>query len=45
VFLRAAQLLGVPPSACLVYEDADLGIEAARAAGMRFVDVRPMLVR
>jgi HAD superfamily hydrolase (TIGR01509 family) len=40
VFLEAARRLGVPPSACQVYEDSDLGIEAARRAGMRWVDVR-----
>ncbi|WP_433533559.1 HAD family hydrolase [Micromonospora sp. CA-263727] len=38
-FLRAAELLGVPPGACLVFEDADLGIEAATAAGMAAVRV------
>lgn len=38
-FLRAAELLGVPPQACLVFEDADLGIEAAVAAGMATVRV------
>ncbi|MFO0681724.1 MAG: HAD-IA family hydrolase [Sandaracinus sp.] len=43
VFLRAAERIGVPPPACLVYEDGDLGIEAARAAGMRWVDVRPLI--
>lgn len=43
VFLLAAEQLGVPPSECVVYEDADLGIEAARRAGMRWVDVRPFL--
>lgn len=32
VFLEAARRLGVPPSVCMVYEDADLGIEAARRA-------------
>lgn len=40
VFLEAARRLGVVPGRCVVYEDADLGIEAARRAGMRFVDVR-----
>jgi HAD superfamily hydrolase (TIGR01509 family) len=43
VFLEAARRLGVPPAACCVYEDADLGIEAARRAGMSWVDVREML--
>ena len=38
-FLRAAELLGVPPRSCLVFEDADLGIEAAEAAGMAAVRV------
>lgn|SRR5690606_13120406 len=40
VFLEAARRLGVAPQHCLVYEDADLGIEAARRAGMRCIDVR-----
>ena len=40
VFLEAARRLGVAPEACTVYEDTDLGIEAARRAGMRWVDVR-----
>lgn len=40
VFLEAARRLGVAPEHCLVYEDADLGIEAARRAGMQWVDVR-----
>lgn len=38
-FLLAAQLLGVPPRDCLVFEDTDLGIEAATAAGMASVRV------
>lgn len=33
-FLRCAELMNVEPSACHVFEDAELGIEAARAAGM-----------
>jgi HAD superfamily hydrolase (TIGR01509 family) len=40
VFLEAARRLGVEPAACTVYEDTDLGLEAARRAGMRSVDVR-----
>jgi HAD superfamily hydrolase (TIGR01509 family) len=38
-FLLAATRLGVPPSACLVFEDTDLGIEAATVAGMASVRV------
>lgn len=34
VYLTAAADLGVPPSECLVVEDAPAGIQAARAAGM-----------
>ena len=40
VFLEAARRLDVPPAECCVYEDSDLGIEAARRAGMTWVDVR-----
>jgi mannitol-1-/sugar-/sorbitol-6-phosphatase len=32
-YRRAAELLGVPASRCLVVEDADVGIMAGRAAG------------
>ena len=42
VFLEAARRLGVAPAECTVYEDTDLGIEAARRAGMHSVDVRTM---
>jgi HAD superfamily hydrolase (TIGR01509 family) len=45
VFLEAARRLGVPPANCTVYEDTDLGLEAARRAGMRAVDVRPLYTR
>jgi beta-phosphoglucomutase-like phosphatase (HAD superfamily) len=38
-FLLAAQRLGVEPSACLVFEDTDLGIQSATAAGMASVRV------
>ncbi len=40
IFLEAARRLGVPPEACIVFEDADAGIEGARRAGMRWIDVR-----
>jgi beta-phosphoglucomutase len=39
VFLKAAGKLAVPPSRCIVVEDAAAGIEAARRAGMRTVGV------
>lgn len=38
-FLLAAAHLGVPPHCCLVFEDTDMGIQAARAAGMASVKV------
>ena len=37
IFEEAARRLGVPASACLVFEDAPLGVEAARRAGMHAV--------
>jgi beta-phosphoglucomutase family hydrolase len=40
VFLKAAERLGVPPQDCLVYEDSDLGVQAARAAKMDVIDIR-----
>jgi beta-phosphoglucomutase family hydrolase len=40
VFLEAARQLGVEPRFCLVYEDTDPGVEAARRACMEWVDVR-----
>ncbi len=40
-FLKCALLMGVEPANCQVYEDGDLGIEAAGKAGMRVTDVRP----
>ncbi len=39
VFLLAAKLVGVAPDRCLVVEDADSGIEAALAGGMRALGV------
>jgi beta-phosphoglucomutase family hydrolase len=45
VFLEAARRLGVPAERCVVFEDTDIGLEAARRAGMWRVDVRPWLSR
>ena len=39
VYLLAAGRLGAPPDACLVFEDAVVGVRAARGAGMRVVGV------
>jgi len=37
VFLLAAERCGADPAHCIVFEDAPLGVEAARRAGMRCV--------
>jgi len=42
-FLECARLMGVEPKYCQVFEDGDLGIEAARKAGMMVTDVRPFI--
>ncbi len=39
MFLLAAQQLGVAPGRCLVFEDAEPGIQGALAAGMQVVRV------
>ncbi|GAA2424850.1 fructose-1-phosphate/6-phosphogluconate phosphatase [Actinomadura vinacea] len=40
VFLLAASRLRIEPDRCLVYENTDAGVSAARSAGMAVVDVR-----
>lgn len=45
MFLLAAERMGVSPADCVVFEDAVLGIEAAKRAGMASVLVRPPNVR
>lgn len=42
VFVLAAQRLGVPPSHCIVVEDAPAGVEAGRRAGMRTIGIASM---
>ena len=39
VFLLGAKQLGVPPHRCIVLEDAPVGIQAAKAAGMHAIGV------
>jgi beta-phosphoglucomutase family hydrolase len=39
MFLLAAKKMGVAPGKCLVFEDAEPGMQAAVAAGMKFVRV------
>lgn len=36
-FLKGAEILGVAPSDCIVFEDAPKGVETARNAGMKVV--------
>ena len=40
-FLMAARRLGVAPESCLVFEDTEMGVQAATAAGMASVKVPP----
>ena len=42
-FLKCAELMGVDPHFCQVFEDGELGLEAARKAGMIATDVRPFI--
>ncbi|HUO59038.1 MAG TPA: HAD family phosphatase [Candidatus Acidoferrales bacterium] len=44
-FLLAAEKLGVAPEDCLVFEDTELGIQAATAAGMASVKIPTPLER
>lgn len=39
-FLLCAERMDVVPARCVVFEDADFGIQAAKRAGMDVVDVR-----
>jgi HAD superfamily hydrolase (TIGR01509 family) len=45
IFLEAARLLRLEPKDCMAFEDANLGIQSATAAGMLVVDVRPLIKR
>ncbi len=39
VYLKSAEALGVDPAGCIVFEDAILGIQAGKNAGMKVVGV------
>ena len=39
VFLKGAEAVGVTPSACVVFEDAIAGVEAAINGGMKVVGI------
>ena len=42
IFLEAARRIDVPAKECCAFEDAELGLQAARAAGMLTIDIRPL---
>ena len=42
-FLRCAELMQINPADCQVFEDGEMGMQAARKAGMLLTDVRPYL--
>lgn len=42
-FLKCAELMGVVPAFCQVFEDGELGMQAAQTAGMLLTDVRPFV--
>lgn len=43
IFLESARRMGIPAAACCVFEDAELGLQAAHAAKMLAIDIRPLL--
>ena len=42
-FLKCAELMGIEPKYCQVFEDGELGMQAAQTAGMFLTDVRPFV--
>jgi beta-phosphoglucomutase family hydrolase len=42
-FLKCAELMNIDPTEIEVFEDGDLGLEAALSAGMTAVDIRPWI--
>jgi beta-phosphoglucomutase-like phosphatase (HAD superfamily) len=43
LFLLAAEKLKVDPTDCIVFEDSDLGIQAAKTAGMSWIKIESRL--
>lgn len=43
IYLKAAALIGVDPKRCHAFEDAELGVESARRAGMTVVNIHDLL--
>lgn len=39
IYIKTASLLGIPPKNCLVFEDAVVGINSAKAAGMNVIAI------
>lgn len=42
-FLKCAQIMGIPPEQCQVFEDGEAGLKAAKDAGMVATDIRPYI--
>jgi HAD superfamily hydrolase (TIGR01509 family) len=42
IFLEAARRIHIKPQLCQVFEDGDIGLEAARSAGMVATDIRAL---
>jgi len=42
-FLKCAEMMNVEPEFCQVFEDGELGMQAAQTAGMLLTDVRPFV--
>jgi HAD superfamily hydrolase (TIGR01509 family) len=42
-FLKCAEMMNVEPRFCQVFEDGELGMQAAKTAGMLLTDVRPFV--
>ncbi len=42
VYLKAADLIGVDPKRCHAFEDTELGMQAARAAGMTVININTL---